>query len=412
MIRGWPLEGSTANAPRDKAGSQANGRWPASFFVLLLAAAAASAGQTAILAFLPALVDPARGALSSSAHDFHVASLTAVHPLAALLAAPLWGWIADRVDYRAMLRAALVILALVTAPIGLVGLPELYALRLVAGMASAAIIPLGLLCASFAASGRADQARRFTWLTAFVFLGDLAGPLVAEVSAAILPRAPLMILAFGIGAVGAALCAVRLPRWCAPCIDGGDLPAPTLGATLILLFVTIVAGGGLAAMHVNLLVTRSVISLSREEIAWMLSLCGLGMLAAQIFHARLDWLVTMPRRLAGLTLGLLAAALFLFPVAASMAELSGIIVAAGWSSATLRLVTSFWISGGGAPSGVKLGFQHSAASIGQALAPLAIAVVAPGAQHLVLWGIGGLSLALIVSLPLAWRPPAIVKSSA
>ena len=329
-----------------------------------------------------------------------------------MLAAPLWGWIADRVDYRAMLRAALVILALVTAPIGLVGLPELYALRLVAGMASAAIIPLGLLCASFAASGRADQARRFTWLTAFVFLGDLAGPLVAEVSAAILPRAPLMILALGIGAVGAALCAVRLPRWCAPCIDGGDLPAPTLGATLILLFITIVAGGGLAAMHVNLLVTRSAISLSREEIAWMLSLCGLGMLAAQIFHAKLDWLVTVPRRLAGLTLGLLAVALFMFPVAASMAELSGIIVAAGWSSATLRLVTSFWISGGGAPSGVKLGFQHSAASIGQALAPLAIAIVAPGAQPLVLWGIGGLSLALLVSLPLAWRPPAIVKSSA
>ena len=28
-----------------------------------------------------------------------------------MLAAPLWGWIADRVDYRAMLRAALVILA-------------------------------------------------------------------------------------------------------------------------------------------------------------------------------------------------------------------------------------------------------------------------------------------------------------
>ena len=311
-----------------------------------------------------------------------------------------------------MLRAALVILALVTAPIGLVGLPELYALRLVAGMASAAIIPLGLLCASFAASGRADQARRFTWLTAFVFLGDLAGPLVAEVSAAILPRAPLMILALGIGAVGAALCAVRLPRWCAPCIDGGDLPAPTLGATLILLFITIVAGGGLAAMHVNLLVTRSAISLSREEIAWLLSLCGLGMLAAQIFHAKLDWLVTVPRRLAGLTLGLLAVALFMFPVAASMAELSGIIVAAGWSSATLRLVTSFWISGGGAPSGVKLGFQHSAASIGQALAPLAIAIVAPGAQPLVLWGIGGLSLALLVSLPLAWRPRAIVKSSA
>ncbi|MFD2431586.1 MFS transporter [Sphingobium scionense] len=94
----------------------------------------ASAGQTAILAFLPTLVDPNPGGLSS-AHDFHVASLTAVHPLAALVAAPLWGWIADRVDYRVMLRTALIILAMVTAPVGLVALPTLYVLRTVAGMA-------------------------------------------------------------------------------------------------------------------------------------------------------------------------------------------------------------------------------------------------------------------------------------
>jgi hypothetical protein len=50
------------------------------------------------------------------------------------------------------------------------------------------------------------------------------------------------------------------------------------------------------------------------------------------------------------------------------------------------LVTSFWISGAAAPSGLKLGLQHSAASMA-AGAPLAIAVVAPGAQHLVLWGL-------------------------
>lgn len=411
MIPGLRRKGSTVGLLVPEGGLHDDGRGQAPFFVLLLAAAAASAGQTAILAFLPTLVDPDPGMLSS-AHDFHVASLTAVHPLAALLVAPLWGWIADRIDYRAMLRTALIILALVTAPIGLVSLPTLYALRMVAGMAAAAIIPLALLCASFAAAGRGEQARRFTWLIAFVFLGDLAGPLLAEASIAIVPGAPLMIVAAGIGAIAAALCLVRLPRRCAPCLDGEHPAAPTIGATLVLLLITIVAGGGLTALHVNLLVTRIAVALSREEIAWMLSLCGFGMLAAQIFHARLDWLVTIPRRLAGLTLGLLAAALFVFPLVSSMVDLSAIIVGAGWSSASLRLITSFWISGAAAPSGVKLGLQHSAASIGQALAPLALAFAAPGAQPLVLWSIAGLSLLLLIAVPFAWRRPRDVNSSA
>ena len=379
-------------------------RGQSSFIVLLLAAVSASAGQTAILAFLPTLVDPNPGGLSS-AHDFHVASLTAVHPLAALVAAPLWGWIADRVDYRVMLRTALIILAMVTAPVGLVALPTLYVLRTVAGMAAAAIIPLALLSASFAAVSRGEQARRFTWLTGSVFLGDLGGPLLAEASVAIMPGAPLMIVAASIGTVAGSLCLVSLPGRCAHCLDSGDPPPPTVCATGVLLLITIAAGAGLAAMHVNHLMTRSAVSLSREQIAWMLSLCGFGMLAAQIFHARLDWLVKVPGRLAGLTLGLLAAALVAFPLASSIADMSVFILVAGWSSASLRLVTSFWISGSAAASGVRLGLQHSAASIGQALAPVALAFAAPGAQPLVLWSIAGLSLLLLVVLPLAWKRP-------
>ncbi|MDF0544136.1 hypothetical protein PX699_17440 [Sphingobium sp. H39-3-25] len=105
-------------------------------------------------------------------------------------------------------------------------------------------------------------------------------------------------------------------------------------------------GRGLAAMHVSLLVTRVETGLNREAIAWMLSLCGLAMLAAQLFHTRVPWLVTAPPRLlACLTLGLLAAALFVFSYASSMIAMAALIVAAGWSSASLRLVTSFWISG-------------------------------------------------------------------
>ncbi|MES2496918.1 MAG: hypothetical protein V4618_12455 [Pseudomonadota bacterium] len=127
------------------------------------------------------------------------------------------------------------------------------------------------------------------------------------------------------------------------------------------------------------------------------------MLAAQLFHTRVPWLVTAPRLLVCLTLALLAAALFVFPYASSMIGIAGLIVAAGWSSASLRLVTSFWISGPTLPSGWKLGLQHAAASIGQALAPLAIALADPGEQSLILIGIGWMSILLLVALPLVWR---------
>jgi len=383
-----------------------SGPLSASSILLLFAVAAASAGQTAILAFLPSLVDGDAVSLSLQAHDFHVASLTAVHPLAGLLLAPLWGWLADRVDYRIILRVALIVLAFATAPIGAVSLPTLYLLRMLTGMAAAAIIPLALLSASFAGRARSDQARRFTWLTAFVFLGDLMGPLLAESSVALTPRTPLLLVAVGIAAIAIFMCFVTLPARCITCPDGEHPGAPSLPATLVLLLIAIIAGGGLAAIHVNLLVTRAEVVLGREAIAWMLSLCGFGMLAAQLFHTRVGWLVTMPRRLAGLTLALLAVALFVFPFASTGTELAAIIVAAGWSSASLRLVTSFWISGATAPSGSKLGLQHAAASIGQALAPMVLAVAPSDYQPVVLCVIGGSSLLLLLSLPVVWRSAA------
>lgn len=366
--------------------------------------AAASAGQTAILAFLPSLVDDGHVPFSLRAHDFHVAGLSAAHPLAALLFAPLWGWLADHMDYRVILRAALILLALALGPVGLVALPTLYVLRMFAGMSAAAIIPLALLSTSFAASGRIEQAMHFTWLTAFVFLGDLSAPLLAEVSGAVYPRAPLLMLSAVVAMIAVLMLFARLPARGAPGLRGGDRQAPSLPATAILLLVTIASGGGLAAMHVSLLVTRGDTSLTREAIAWMLSLCGLAMLAAQLFHTRVSWLVTAPRLLAGLTLALLAAALFIFPYGSSMIAIAGLIVVAGWSSASLRLVTSFWISGPALPSGWKLGLQHSAASIGQALAPMAIALAAPGEQSAILAGIGWVSILLLVVLPLLWRP--------
>ncbi|MFC0203267.1 MFS transporter [Novosphingobium soli] len=371
--------------------------------MLLLAAAAAAAGQTAILAFLPTLVDSGAAGLAPRTHDFHVASLTTVHPFAALLLAPFWGRLADRMDYRIILRTALIVLALATAPIGAVSLPALYLLRALAGMASAAIIPLALLSASSAVPERGEQAKRFTWLTAFVFLGDMAGPLLAEGSAALTPRTPLLMVGLGIAVVAILLGLAHLPPRCVACPEIRHPRASSRPATSPLLLIALVGGGGLAAIHVALLVTRAGDAPSRETIAWMLSLCGFAMLAAQLFLARVAWLVTMPRRLAGLTLALLAASLFLFPLGHAALPLAGIIFVAGWSSASLRLVTSFWIGGNTVPSGAGLGLQHAAASVGQALAPLALAFTSPRGQPVILWSIGSFALLLLLVLPLAWR---------
>lgn len=410
MIPGTACQPVGRGLPRCRLGSCSAACEPYWPVLLLLAVAAASAVQTAILAFLPSLVDSGPTTLSRQAYDFHVATLTAVHPLAALLLAPLWGWLADRFDYRIVLRIGVIVLALATAPIGAASLPMLYLLRVIAGMAAAAIIPLALLCASFAACEPVEQARRFTWLTAFVFLGDLTGPLLAEASAALSPGMPLLSVAVGIAAIAFLLCLVRLPTRYITSLGAAQRRQSTFSVTLILLLIAIVGGAGLAAVHVNLLVTRDAAMLSRQTIASMLSLCGVAMLAAQIFHIRVPWLINMPRRLAGLTLALLALSLFLFPFSSTTLKLAAIIFVAGWSSASLRLVTSFWISGTTAPTGSTLGLQHAATSIGQALAPAALALASPPAQPYVLWAIGWFSLLLLLALPIVWKDTARARA--
>ena len=379
------------------------GHW--SDVVLLFAVAAASAGQSAILAFLPTLVNGGLGALSAESHNVHIASLTATHPLAALLAAPLWGWLAERFDYRILLRAGLIVLAFAMAPVGIVSLQSLYLLRIFAGIATAAIVPLALLAATFAAKDRTEQATRFTWLTGFVFVGEIVGPLLAEGSSSVFPETPLLIVALAIALIFFGLCAVHLPARCAPCPDIHPRAAPPLSVTAILLAMALIGSAGLSSLHVNLLLTRAEAALSRETIALMLSLCGLGMLGAQLFHARTSWLVQHPRRLACLSLLLLAITLIVFPLHSGITVLGGVIVTAGWSAASIRLLTGFWVSGSGAPSSSKLGFQYAAASVGQAVAPVFFAVTAAQDRSLILWSMAALLVLLLLALPLLWKPP-------
>lgn len=373
------------------------------FTLLLLAVAAASAAQTAAIAFLPVLVDQNALAPGPAAHDFHVASLSASYPMAALISAPFWGWLADRIDYRIILRCALLLLALTTFLFGQTSLGALYVLRGLTGIASAAVIPLALLAGSLWATDRNEQARRFTWLTAFIFLGDLAGPMLAELSARLAPGMPLVLLAGSIGLIASLVGAVGLPA------KESEYPAHRKGeqlarsTTATLLVITTLAGAGLSALHVNLLLSAQPITLSREAIAWMLSLCGVGMLAAQFAQAHTYWLVMRPVGLTRFMLAVLAFAMLGSMYVQTLPTLTAVVVTIGWSAASLRLVASFWIVDRSAPaSGTKLGLQHAAASIGQAAAPIGIAMLNSGNQWVVTGAIALAAAVLAASLTMLW----------
>ena len=64
-----------------------------------------------------------------------------------------------------------------------------------------------------------------------------------------------------------------------------------------------------------------------------LALCGFAMLAAQLFHIYLPWLIARPAMLAFLMLMLFGTPMLLFPLARSPITLAVLVAMAGWSPA-------------------------------------------------------------------------------
>lgn len=371
---------------------------------VLVAIGAAAAAHTAFLPWLPSLVDASLGGQTSGDHDTHVALLSAIFPLGGMVTAPLWGWLSDRSSFRSILVFVVALLAIATASLGSTSLELLYLLRLLAGVSFGAIVPLCLLVGNLAAESDEDKARLFTMLTASLFLGDFAGPLLAEASARIWPELPLFAFGLGVGAVALAIAFARSPAyyWRAAASSGNPAEKSSLFA-LLLLGLAVVGSGGLSVVHLDMALHRSDALSGREQMAWMLSLCGLAMLFALVFHAKLGWLVTRPAFLAASMLILLGVALWLFSGAQSRPMVAAAIFAAGWSAATLRLVASFWISASRNHSGARLGVQHAAASVGQVAVPLAAALSRTEWHSTVLWATIAACLILLLGMRAAWQ---------
>ena len=137
-----------------------------------------SAGYGALLPLLAGWLAPLIPGASAAEIARHVGFLSGTYTAGALVGAPLWGIIADRVGLGRILIVGLVgyvaSLLLVLVP-GFDGLWAIYASRASTGFFVAAVIPIvSAFVAEHTPEGK--RARRFAWLGAMSLLGFLFGP--------------------------------------------------------------------------------------------------------------------------------------------------------------------------------------------------------------------------------------------
>ena len=146
-------------------------------FFLAAAVFVVSAGYGALMPLLPAWLLQQMPESSADEVARHVGFLSGAYTAGILVAAPLWGWISDRVGRPRILIIGLIgyvaSLLLLLVPMG--GLWTIYGLRASAGIFVAAVVPIvPALVAAHTPTAR--RARRFAWLGAASLLGFLFGP--------------------------------------------------------------------------------------------------------------------------------------------------------------------------------------------------------------------------------------------
>lgn len=292
----------------------------------------------------------------------HVAAIAAIYPLGAAVAAPLWARVAERMGLKPVLVLGLVGYAAAFAPLGQTDIAGLYAIRLLAGVFAAAVLPTILALATALASDEQHRARQFTWLNSAIFAGELGALLGARTIGD-----GAMIWGAGMLATIAAAMAVLAP----PCTAGSTQAASaTSTAASLLLPIAVVAGAALALLHTSMATASAV---THDTFPWLLGTCGLVMLAAQVAPVTHRCLGSAASRVLAPLLIVLAVGVATAAVSRSLPAVAVAFVLTGWSAASLRLGTAFLAArGSGAPPARKLAAQFSATAAGQGFAAAAV----------------------------------------
>jgi MFS family permease len=345
------------------------------FAALLAAGMAVSMAYGVTLPLLPGLVQRA-GVGSAADVDSHTGWITGADTLTLFLFAPAGGALADRVDRRWVLAAGLAgSSAALWALTWTSGLRGLYVARVMAGLASAAVLP-AVFAYVVTASAPARLQRRFAWIASATALGFLLGPALGDGLAASIRSAggqgafttlPLDVVAV-IGLLAAAgVLKLPPPQAMAPA-PGGAMSGDELRIARSLLLTAIVVLAITVAEVGVTLAARRTPAAGMLPVSAYFALCSGVMIAVQFWALpRLERRLGEPR--------LVVAALVILSAGLGLLAFSngGLVTAMAFVLAATGigvLIPSLAVrisSAAGARQGWAMGRQAAAANLGQAV---------------------------------------------
>jgi DHA1 family multidrug resistance protein-like MFS transporter len=317
----------------------------------------------------------------------HVGILTSVYALAQLVASPFIGRLGDRVGRRPVLLAGLVGMALTQVTFGLTSsLPILYALRVLSGLATAALLVAASASVADLTS-EADRVRGMAWFATAVSLGFVAGPVLGGVLSRpgmIVGPGNLRVEGYELPFFAAGLLALIvffIALWVVPESEGASARSkvrsrPAARGRLLdlgsLLALVAVSSFGLALFEGTfVLFNQNRMSLSPARAGLVFMVCGLVMAVLQVWAVKLFGRHVPPLLQVAVGLAMMGSALALLVTTTSF---SLVLVLAALLAAGSALITpNLWAlvsSGGAVHTGAALGLNNAATSLGQFVGPL------------------------------------------
>lgn len=383
------------------AGSPRSDLSAGAFVALLAAGMAVSMTYGVTLPLLPGLLERT-GVGSAADVENHTGWITGVYTLALFLFAPAWGALADRIDRRWVLAAGLagssVALWALTVPFSMRGL---YAVRAIAGLTSAAVLP-AIFAYVVTASAPSRLQRRFAWIASATALGLLLGPalgdgLAGPTRASARGDAALASLPLDVVAIVGLLAAVGVlgipPNRSVAPSPGSAGPADERRVVRsLLLTAVVVLAITVAEVGVTLAARRAP---GAGPVSVYFALCSGVMIAVQFWALpRLERRLGEPR-LVVVALATLSAGLGLLAVSGgSFVTAAAFVLAAAGIGVLIPSLAVRISSAAGARQGWAMGRQAAAANLGQALGAAAtgsLFALAPPLPFLIAGGLTALA---------------------